>query len=178
MHILVCRYAFFLLLLGYGDGNDALNSVELHRCGLMLVWKWHFCKQRFCAKNPYHSRSIAHILQLVIRNSETLEHSPERRFLHTRWFAVFIGDSSRNAVPSVEAGNCCDICKRRVANAFMKLNMSCPFWECSNPVATNIFLILDGKSPEVIRAKKLADIWSQQPTSPFSFEVALLLTWL
>jgi len=43
---------------------------------------------------------------------------------------------------------------------FMKVKFPtlAPFWECSNAVATNVFLILDAETPEVIRAKKLANI--------------------
>ena len=87
------------LVLCYGNADGAVNSLRLHRCRLTFVSKWHFCKvTRFWAKNPCHSTKMSHILQLVIWNSKTLEHSPERRFLRTWWFAAFIRDSSRHAV--------------------------------------------------------------------------------
>ena len=88
--------------LSCGNGNGALTSVELHDA----VWCWSEdgpSANKHFSKKPYHSISISQILQLVIWNSKTLEHSPERRFLRTWWFAVFIRDSSRHGVPQCQS---------------------------------------------------------------------------
>ena len=65
-------------------------------------------------KNPCQSRERSHILQPVIWNSKTFQHQPERGFLRTWWFAVFMGDSSRHAV------------RQELLMHFMRLSSSYP----------------------------------------------------
>ncbi len=45
----------------YGKEDGALNSVELHRCCLLLVWKWRFCKDTFLSQESISlHENVAH----------------------------------------------------------------------------------------------------------------------
>ena len=137
MHILVCRYAFFLLVIGHGNAENALNSVGLHlqKVTFDVSLKWHLCKQTFLSQesNTLHqhfAHSAAGHLELQDLSAPTWEKLLAHMvvcLLHWRFLKI-------RSAPVSKQGAVVTFVKHELLVHFMKLKFPnlLPLWKCSN----------------------------------------------